>query len=57
VNWLANPASYGMEESLGVMVNYRYDRPKIASNASAYLGAGQIRTSGQVRGLVKSTKA
>jgi malonyl-CoA decarboxylase len=57
LNWLANPASYGLEESLGVMVNYRYDRSRIASNAGAYLATGQIRTSGQVRGLVKSTKA
>ena len=26
LNWMANPASYGIEESLGLMVNYRYDR-------------------------------
>jgi malonyl-CoA decarboxylase len=56
VNWLANPASYGIEESLGLMVNYRYDRGKIAANAGAYFGEGSISTSSQVRNLVKTTK-
>ena len=56
LNWLANPASYGIEESLGLMVNYRYDRGKIAANAGAYLSEGSISTSSQVRNLVKTAK-
>jgi malonyl-CoA decarboxylase len=56
LNWMANPAAYGMEESLGLMVNYRYDRSKIAANAGAYLAEGSISTSSQVRNLVKTTK-
>jgi malonyl-CoA decarboxylase len=56
VNWLANPAAYGIEESLGLMVNYRYDHSKIAANAGAYLADGAISTSSQVRNLVKTTK-
>jgi malonyl-CoA decarboxylase len=56
LNWLANPASYGLEESLGLMVNYRYDRSKIAANAGAYLSDGSISTSSQVRNLIKTTK-
>jgi malonyl-CoA decarboxylase len=56
LNWMANPASYGIEESLGLMVNYRYDRAKIAANAGAYLADGAITTSSQVRNLVKTTK-
>ena len=56
LNWLANPASYGIEESLGLMVNYRYDRGKIAANAGAYLAEGSISASSQVRNLVKTTK-
>ena len=56
LNWMANPASYGIEESLGLMVNYRYDRAKIAANAGAYLADGAISTSSQVRNLVKTTK-
>jgi malonyl-CoA decarboxylase len=56
LNWLANPAPYGIDESLGVMVNYLYDRGRIASNAGAYLADGTIRASGHVRNLVKTTK-
>jgi malonyl-CoA decarboxylase len=56
INWMANPASYGIEESLGLMVNYRYDRSKIAANAGAYLAEGSVSTSSQVRSLVKTTK-
>ena len=40
INWMANPAPYGIEESFGLMVNYRYDRAKIAANAGAYLADG-----------------
>ena len=56
INWLANPATYGIEESLGLMVNYQYDRSRIASNAGAYLSEGTIRASNHVRGLIKTTK-
>ena len=56
IDWMANPAPYGIEESLGLMVNYRYDRGKIAANAAEYLADGSISASGQVRGLVKTTK-
>jgi malonyl-CoA decarboxylase len=56
LNWLANPAEYGVEESLGVLVNYLYDRSKIASNAGAYLSDGTIKVSNQVRNLVKTPK-
>jgi hypothetical protein len=38
------------------MVNYRYDRAKIAANAGDYLSAGSISTSSHVRNLVKTTK-
>jgi malonyl-CoA decarboxylase len=54
INWMANPASYGLEESLGLMVNYRYDRSKIAANAGAYLTDGEITQSSHVRNLVKA---
>jgi malonyl-CoA decarboxylase len=56
LDWMANPASYGIDESYGLMVNYRYNRAKIAANTAAYLADGLISTSGQVRGLVKTTK-
>jgi malonyl-CoA decarboxylase len=56
LNWLANPAPYGLDESLGLMVNYRYDRAKIASNTAAYLADGTISTAASVRNLVKTSK-
>jgi malonyl-CoA decarboxylase len=56
LNWLANPAPYGLDESLGLMVNYRYDRSKIASNTAAYLADGTISTAASVRNLVKTSK-
>ncbi len=56
INWMANPAPYGLEESLGLMVNYRYDRGRIAANAGDYLADGSINASNHVRGLVKTAK-
>lgn len=56
LNWMANPASYGIEQSLGLMVNYLYDRGRIAANARAYLVDGTVRASGGVKGLVKALK-
>jgi malonyl-CoA decarboxylase len=56
IDWMANPAAYGIDESFGLMVNYRYDRAKIPANAAAYLADGSISASGQIRGLVKTTK-
>jgi malonyl-CoA decarboxylase len=56
LNWMANPASYGIEQSFGVMVNYLYDRGRIASNARAYLTEGTVRVSNGVKGLIKPLK-
>jgi malonyl-CoA decarboxylase len=56
INWMANPAPYGIDESLGLMVNYRYDRARIAANAGDYLSEGSINASNHVRGLVKTAK-
>jgi malonyl-CoA decarboxylase len=56
LNWMANPAEYGIEQSLGLMANYLYDRARIAANAGAYLSDGTIRTSNSVKGLVRALK-
>jgi len=56
LNWMANPASYGIEQSLGLMVNYLYDRGRIAANARAYLTEGTVRVSSGVKGHVKALK-
>jgi malonyl-CoA decarboxylase len=56
LNWLANPERYGIEESLGLMVNYLYDKSRIAANATAYLTNAEIRASNKVRSLAKTPK-
>jgi malonyl-CoA decarboxylase len=56
LNWLSNPADYGIEQSLGLMVNYLYDRGRIAANARGYLTDGTVRASSVVKGLVKAVK-
>jgi malonyl-CoA decarboxylase len=56
LNWMANPADYGVEQSLGLMVNYLYDRGRIAANARGYLADGNVRVSSGVKGLIKAVK-
>jgi malonyl-CoA decarboxylase len=52
INWLANPTPAGMRESLGLMVNYRYDLPRIDSNHEAYVSDGRIARSSSVSRLI-----
>ncbi|MFN8025146.1 MAG: malonyl-CoA decarboxylase family protein [Acidimicrobiia bacterium] len=49
LNWMANPAPYGIEQSLGLMVNYLYDRGRIASTRG-YLIEGTVRRVGRRQG-------
>ncbi|MGE0793721.1 MAG: malonyl-CoA decarboxylase family protein [Acidimicrobiia bacterium] len=53
IDWLANPADYGMTGSFGLMVNYRYDLEKIGSNTVAYLDRGVVAASRDVRSLIR----
>jgi malonyl-CoA decarboxylase len=53
IDWLANPADYGMDGSFGLMVNYRYDLDRIGSNTVAYLDRGVITASKDVRSLIR----
>ncbi|HLG67743.1 MAG TPA: malonyl-CoA decarboxylase family protein [Acidimicrobiales bacterium] len=53
LHWRANTAPYEIERSYGIMVNYRYDPGSIAANAEAYLRAGHIQATSQVRDLVR----
>ena len=53
VNWMANPAPYGMTESLGLMVNYLYDLGAIGANARSYLNGESIAASNRVKNLAK----
>ncbi len=52
INWAANLSDKGVEESLGMMVNYLYDLPSIEKQHEAYR-SGEISASGAVKKLVK----
>ncbi len=53
LNWLANPASYEIDRSFGIMVNYRYDLASIAANVDGYLTSGAVEATGAVRELIR----
>ena len=52
INWAANLSDNGVEQSLGMMVNYLYDLPSIEKQHEAYR-SGEITASSAVRKLVK----
>ncbi len=53
LNWLGDTSSKGMQQSMGLMVNYLYKLAEIETNHEAYRGADRIRMSSSVRALVK----
>ena len=53
VNWAADQSPKGIEQSLGMMVNYVYDSEKIISNHETYVRNGSVPTSKEVLRLVK----
>ena len=52
LNWLANPSPAGLRESYGLMVNYRYDLPKIDAHHEQYVAHGEITRSSSIGRLV-----
>ena len=52
INWLGNPASRGIEESFGIMVNYLYDHDSIEANHEAFVRSGTIVRSPDVNVLL-----
>ncbi len=53
INWLADISDKGLEQSAGMMVNYRYLVGDIEKNHEAYLQGGRVVMSAEVRGLAK----
>jgi malonyl-CoA decarboxylase len=49
INWMGNTSDHGIEESLGLMVNYLYDLKQIESNHEAYVQRGKLAVSKSVR--------
>ncbi len=52
INWAANLSDNGVEQSLGMMVNYLYDLPSIEKQHEAYR-SGEISASAAVKKLVR----
>lgn len=52
LNWLGNPGATGMAESLGLMVNYRYDPDRIEANHVDYVLRQKVPTSAAVSRLL-----
>jgi malonyl-CoA decarboxylase len=53
LNWAADPSPRGMKQSLGLMVNYLYDRRSIEANHERFVAREGIAASGEVRALAK----
>jgi malonyl-CoA decarboxylase len=53
LNWRADTSDKGFRESLGLMVNYRYDPAKIEDYHEEYAGEGKRAASSAVRKLAR----
>jgi malonyl-CoA decarboxylase len=54
INWLANRAQLGLDQSAGLMVNYNYRPKQIEGNHEAFVNRGKIAASSAVRSLLRS---
>jgi malonyl-CoA decarboxylase len=55
INWLANTSKRGVQESLGIMVNYVYEPADIEENHEAYYRDGKVAMSTAVRKLLRKS--
>jgi malonyl-CoA decarboxylase len=53
INWLGDVSAKGMEQSLGLMVNYRYRLADIEDNHEAYRTSGEVAASAGVKRLLR----
>ena len=53
LNPAGNLSARGLDEALGLMVNYRYALSDIEKNHEAYTGESEVAASGQVRKALK----
>lgn len=51
INWLADTSPNGLRQSVGMMVNYLYDRDRLADNHEAYETQNAIACSSEVKKL------
>lgn len=52
LNWLGDVSAKGLQQSAGIMVNYRYRLADIEANHEAYRGEGEVAAGSAVRHLV-----
>jgi malonyl-CoA decarboxylase len=52
LNWLANTSPRGLQESLGLMVNYLYDPETIEADHENFARDGTIATSDEIKALL-----
>jgi malonyl-CoA decarboxylase len=52
INWLGDVSAKGLEESFGLLVNYKYDTGQIERNHELYTNNGEVVISAAVKGLL-----
>ena len=52
INWLADISENGLRQSAGMMVNYVYDKTKLAKNHEAYEQNNTVASTSEVRQLL-----
>jgi malonyl-CoA decarboxylase len=53
LNWLADRSRKGLQQSSGIMINYRYDLGRIDANHEGYRTSGKVATSSAIKSLLK----
>ena len=53
INWLGDTSAKGMQESCGLMVNYRYQLKEIEKNIESYATSKEIAAASRVRSLLR----
>jgi malonyl-CoA decarboxylase len=54
LNWLGDTSDKGMQQSVGLMVNYLYRLDHIEANHEAYRGEGRVVASSSIRNLIRA---
>ena len=57
LNWLGDISETGRRRSVGMMVNYVYDRGEMERNHEAYMREGKLALGPEIRSLAKSPRS
>ncbi len=53
INWEADMSEHGLEQSFGLMVNYKYTPSRIVANHEAYVNEGRVSFSSKVKKILE----